>query len=117
MENPVAANCRLWRFPKAKMQPSKASAAMVLWKIHPGEATFQEWIKLLDERIIAAVEDECGNFCPLSGEAKAWKMSTGIRNFDSLVALHALHAERMRVGEIIVVAVSKFSGGEKELDL
>jgi hypothetical protein len=38
---------------------------------------FQEWVKLLDKRIIAAVEDKCGNFFPLSWKAKSGKMSTG----------------------------------------
>src|SRR5579872_7402022 len=86
-----------------------------------GKADFgqrlQKWIKLLDERIIAGVENKCGHFSALRRQPKSWKVSTGIWDFDSLVAAHALHGESMGAGKIIVVAVSQVSGGEKKLGL
>ena len=77
----------------------------------------EEGVELLNERVVAAVKEEGGNLPACCGQAESGKMAARVWDFDSLVALHALHGARMRAGEIIVVAVSKISGGQKELRL
>src|SRR5215475_14280320 len=104
-ENPLTQRAAL----PGPVEPDHCEANVRQW--------FQEWIKLLDERIIAPMKNDRGNVLALRGQAKSRQEAPRIGDIDLFVVLHTFHAEAMRACEIIVVAVAQISGGEEELDL
>src|SRR5262245_50048732 len=68
-------------------------------------------IELLDERIVAAREEERAAFFAFCLEPEAGQMTAGIRNCDALITSDTFHSERPVSREVVVKPVAHVAGG------
>src|SRR5262249_21402864 len=75
----------------------------------------QEVLKLVDERMESAGEEECTALFAFGLESEAGQMPSGIRNGDALVTSDTFHSESPISREVIVEPVAHVAGGQIEL--